>query len=281
MSVQIATPQLRLKTTDIVRIADEALEHRARIDTDEATANIWCKDEQARPVGAVFVLAHEVYCVIDHFDQVVWFNRTDDRDELWAYTDGWTELASTLSNLTPAARAGYLDDYSHQCACVFSVARAGSFDESLLDLVCCYFSTGGGAPGGMDRLVATGYISEAQFRLLFQRVKLAQERERMRRAKWTAEARENETEIIHVARELGLYPEPTGTGPVQWRGRCPRVSGHPLMITTSSDEFFCGYCSVSGGVDELRAFYAKQQPVGKKARQTTATTQHDETGEIS
>ena len=281
MSVQIGTPQLRLKTTDIVRIADEALEHCVRPSSDDATSNIWCKNKQPRPVEAVFVLAHEVYCVIEHFDQVVWFHRMDDRDELWAYTDGWTELASTLSTLAPDARAGYLDDYSHQCACVFSVAREGSFEESLVDLVCCYFSTGGGAPSGMRNLVATGYISEAQCALLFDRAKRAQERERIRYDKYCEEARKNETEIIHVARELGLGPCPTGVSPAQWRAHCPRVSGHPLMLTTETDRFFCGYCSVTGGVDELRAFHAEEQAGNKKARRPTATKSIEKSGDTS
>ena len=123
MSVQIDTPRLELNNTGIIRIADESLEHRARISTDDAKIDLWCKDLQTRPAGAVFVLAHELFCQVDHFDQVVWFNRTETRDELWAYTDGFTGLAYTFADLPPHTHAGYLDDYSHQCACVLSVPR--------------------------------------------------------------------------------------------------------------------------------------------------------------
>ncbi len=254
MSVQIETPRLGLSNTEFIRIADESLEFCARISADNVEVNLWCKNPQRRPVGAVFVLAHEVFEQIDHFDQVVWFNRTETHDELWAYTDSFTGLAKNLTNLPPETQAGYLDDYSHQCACVFSVPRSGSFDESLIDLLSCYFSTGAGAPCGMERLIATSYISSEHFELLFQRVLRNDARRKRESDDWSRQARENETEIIRVARELGLHPEPAGIGPVQWYANCPGRRGHRLMITTSCDEFGCGYCSVKGGVDELRAF---------------------------
>ena len=254
MSVTIATPRLELSNTEIIRIADESLEYRARVSTDDAKINLWCKDPQRRPFGAVFVLAHEVFCQVDHFDQVVWFNRTETRDELWAYTDLSTGLAYTPAKLPPHTQAGYVDDYSHQCACVFSVPRARSFDESLIDLVSCYFSTAAGAPGGMERLIATGYISPEQFELLFQCMLRNDARRKREHEEWSRQARENETEIVHTARQLGLCPEPAGTGPVQWYANCPGSKGHRLMLSAGCDEFGCGYCRVDGGVDELRAF---------------------------
>lgn len=261
MSVQIDTPRLELSNTEIICIADESLEFRARVSADDAIVNLWCKDEQRRPVGAVFVLAHEVFEQIEHFDQVVWFNRTATHDELWAYTDTFTSLASTLTGLPTDTHAGYIDDFSHQCACVFSVPRSRSFDESLIDLVSSYFSTAAGAPCAMEHLIATGYIGPEQFELLYHRMLLDDARRRREHEEWSRQARENETEIIHVARELGLNPEPTGIGPVQWYARCPGSRGHSVMITTSNDEFGCGYCRVKGGVAELRAFVAEGRPL--------------------
>ena len=36
---------------------------------------------------AMFLLAHEFFFVLEDFDQAIWFNRTEDRDELWAVTE--------------------------------------------------------------------------------------------------------------------------------------------------------------------------------------------------
>jgi len=106
MSVQIETPRLQLCNASIARIADQSLEYRARISNDDARINIWCKDMQKRPAMAVFLLAHEIYFVIEHFDQAIWFNRTEDRDELWAITEEFTELRPALAELRQEERAG-------------------------------------------------------------------------------------------------------------------------------------------------------------------------------
>ena len=137
--------------------------------------------------------------------------------------------------------------------------RSGTFDESLIELLGGFFSTPAGAPGDIDHLIATGYINKAHFRTLLERVKCYREKERLEREAFSKQAYENETEIIHVARELGLNPEPAGIGPIQWYANCPGT-GHTLMITTSNDDFGCGYCRVKGGIDELRAFVAERRP---------------------
>ena len=110
-----------------------------------------------------------------------------------------------------------------QCACVISVPRDRSFDQSLIDLLSCYFSTAAGAPSSLERLIATGYISRAQFELLLQRVLSNDARREREQQAWSKQARENETGIIRVARELGLRPEPAGIGPVQWYANCPHT----------------------------------------------------------
>lgn len=71
-------------------------------------------------------------------------------------------------------------------------------------------------------------------------------------------ARESKSEIVTVARELGLGPEPTGTGPYSWRARCPKTS-HPLYINTESNTFGCGWCKRKGGPGELQAFMKERR----------------------
>ena len=170
MSVQIKSPRLQLCNASIARIADQSLEYRARVSNDDAKINIWCKDMQKRQPMAVFLLAHEIYFVIEHFDQAIWFNRTEDRDELWAITEEFTELRPALAELRQEEKAGYIDNFGRDCACVLSVPRARSFDESLIDLLSCYFGTSAGTPLGVEHMTAAGYISLSQFETLHLRV---------------------------------------------------------------------------------------------------------------
>jgi len=258
VSVQIKSPRLQLCNAYIARIADQSLEYRARISNDDAKIDLWCKGKQKRPAMAVFLLAQEIYFQIEYFDQAIWFNRTEDRDELWAITEEFTELRPALAELRQEERAGYIDNFGRHCAGVFSVPRARSFDESLIDLLSCYFGSGAGTPLGVEHMTAAGYISSAQFETLHLRVRSDTARREREHKEWSRQARENETEIIRVARELGLHPEPAGFGPVQWYATCPKRRGHRRMITTGHDEFGCGCCSVKGGVEELRALGGEQ-----------------------
>jgi hypothetical protein len=69
--------------------------------------------------------------------------------------------------------------------------------------------------------------------------------------------------VSRVARELGLGPEPTGTGPVHWQARCPGTN-HPLYIQAATGMFGCGWCKRKGGEAELREFVAERR-AGTKA----------------
>ena len=73
-----------------------------------------------------------------------------------------------------------------------------------------------------------------------------------------AEARGRETGIVRVARELGLAPERTGTGPVHWQARRPGTN-HPLNIQAATGTFGCGWCKRMGGEAELRAVAAERR----------------------
>ena len=66
------------------------------------------------------------------------------------------------------------------------------------------------------------------------------------------------SELVAVARELGLNPQPSGEGPHHWRAHCPGTH-HSLMISSSSNQFGCGYCKVKGGAEELREFVAARR----------------------
>jgi len=60
--------------------------------------------------------------------------------------------------------------------------------------------------------------------------------------------------ILDVARTFRLGPRPAGQNPQAWWANCPCGGQHSIMISTSSNEFGCGYCRRKGGPDELRRF---------------------------
>jgi hypothetical protein len=82
---------------------------------------------------------------------------------------------------------------------------------------------------------------------------VADEFERNRRVAAEEQCR-HEAAIIKMARQLSLNPRPAGHNNTAWIADCPRGS-HWIMISTSLNEFGCGYCRRKGGPQELRAFY--------------------------
>lgn len=70
--------------------------------------------------------------------------------------------------------------------------------------------------------------------------------------------------LVETARMLGLGPRPQGEAAHQWTARCPRGS-HPILISTSSEQFGCPWCRRKGGVDELLAFAAEYNVFPKPA----------------
>ena len=257
MSVQIGLSQLQLDNDTIIRITNAALDDQSRLNADEARIDLWGKKKTQLPDGAIPVLVHQVFCQIEWFDQIIWFNRTDERDELWVFTDFCTDVESRLVARRPLERADALLAFGQKVAPTISVPRAGSLDESLLSLLSAFFTTAAGAIDSAERITATGYINKAHLHVILGCIDNYRERKRLEKEEYTRQAYDKQTEIIHVARELGLSPEPAGIGPVQWYARCPGTS-HRLMITTGEDQFGCGYCRVNGGVAELKAFAAKR-----------------------
>jgi len=258
MSVQIGLPQLQLDNETIIRITNAALNDQSRFNAEDAEIDLWGKNKAQLPDSAIPVLVHQVFCQIEWFDQIIWFNRTDERDELWVFTDLCTNVQARLQAVRSLDREDALLAFGQKVSCTISVPKSGSKDESLLGLLSAFFSTPAGAVAGVERITATAYINKAHLRVILRCIDSHRERKRLESEEYSRQARDNETEIIHVARQLGLNPEPAGIGPVQWYARCPGARGHQIMITTSDDQFGCGYCRVNGGVDELRAFAAKE-----------------------
>lgn len=69
--------------------------------------------------------------------------------------------------------------------------------------------------------------------------------------------RRRSSPIVEVARELRLDPDTEGSVSGMWEATCP-TRPHQLLLQTSTDLFYCGYCRVGGGPDELRALVAER-----------------------
>lgn len=67
-----------------------------------------------------------------------------------------------------------------------------------------------------------------------------------------------EAPIIVLARQLGLRPETAGKSPSAWYADCPGKT-HRLMVSSSANEFGCGYCRVKGGTAELEALVKQRK----------------------
>jgi hypothetical protein len=119
-----------------------------------------------------------------------------------------------------------------------------------------------GGPESYEGFVAPGILDKATYDGLVGRLEAEYEGNRRK-------ARERETEIIKVARELGLSPHPTGENPDFWVTGCPGRN-HPLYFNAALNSFGCGYCKRTDGVEGLREFVKerrKQQKCGSRTSQ--------------
>jgi hypothetical protein len=208
-----------------------------------------CGRVVALPADARLACAYEVFVQFEYFSEAAFFRRTDATDELWIGEDGIAPVSvgdvGGIGLSEEAFRAQF-----DRFICAFVVPRAGDERSACLGLLelllrarfdfCApeEFSV----PGIVDAPAYDGLVA-----------RIANEREENKR-----KARAGETEIIRVARELGLQPEPTGDGPSHWCATCPGRNHH-LLIGAESNSFGCGYCRRKGSVEELRAFVAERR----------------------
>jgi hypothetical protein len=66
------------------------------------------------------------------------------------------------------------------------------------------------------------------------------------------------TKIVTTAAEVGLLPAASTLGAGIWIARCPGTS-HTLQMQPRRNLFYCGYCKVGGGADELDKFAAQRR----------------------
>ncbi|MGZ4951142.1 MAG: tetratricopeptide repeat protein [Halobacteriota archaeon] len=201
------------------------------------------------PKDALFACSYDLHVTVDTFEEAAFFRRTETSDELWRATGFDLPIVRGIADgyVTPNHLGGK-DVLS--IGCVFAAAKKGEESSSCLALLDRLFRAYVGfcTP---QRFLAGGIISESAYNNLVKRIDQELEENAQK-------ARENETEIIKVARELGLYPRPTGKGITHWWASCPSIRkpafSHPLYIDAAENYFGCGWCKRKGGVEELRAF---------------------------
>jgi len=74
-------------------------------------------------------------------------------------------------------------------------------------------------------------------------------------------------QIVSKAAHLGLLPQASKLGVATWIARCPGTN-HTLELQPKRNLFYCGYCRVGGGKDELDEFTAQRRSTGFIRRRT-------------
>ena len=67
-----------------------------------------------------------------------------------------------------------------------------------------------------------------------------------------------EAEIVTKAAQVGLSPKASTLDVGTWVARCPGTN-HTLQMQPKRNLFYCGYCRVEVGIDELGEFVAQRK----------------------
>jgi hypothetical protein len=165
-----------------------------------------------------------VDAVIDEIEVEICCQRTDEVDRVFSTSMGWLR-AEGPSESTFA--------YSVETLLFSIIAR------------CLYYV---GEP--VD--VRAGLLSKEHVEAIISSVRLEMEEIKKENEVW------RETEIVTKAAQLGLLPKASNLGIRTWIARCPGTN-HTLELQPKKNLFYCGYCRVGGGRDELDEFVAQRR----------------------
>jgi hypothetical protein len=176
------------------------------------------------PDDVVLVCEYDLNVLVDCIDEAAFFRRSDGTDELWLRNELYVKRqVSAPTADDPAAAALRL------------------LERSIRGTWGAQYPT---------RCLRPGLVTEAALMEIVATITARYES--------NAEAAALvPSRLVEVARELGLCPEPTGTGKTHWQANCPGTN-HPLYIEAAAESFGCGYCRRKGGEAELRAFVAER-----------------------
>jgi hypothetical protein len=220
----------------------------------------WVKEPNHQcevPVDAVFVGAWHSYLGIDHLSEALFLVRDDRQDLLWSLAAHSEE--ATKQSL--AARERSDPEWAKSkitCGCVAGAPCEGTENNTAIRLLDALARAR--VPYEFPQApYLPGLLTRHELAKLVRAVE-----EELRRNSLAAEAAQkvSKAPIIELANELGLNPRPAGHNDA-WVADCPRRS-HTLMLSSSLNEFGCGYCRRKGGPAELEAFADHVKSLGRK-----------------
>jgi hypothetical protein len=201
------------------------------------------------PEDLLLACAYNLNIIADIIEEAAFFRRTETSDELWI-TAGY--IFSIVQDIVDGTATPKNFEIKKLLGAgrVFALPKKGEPFFACLNLLDRLFRvrTGFYWP---QKFLTGGIINKYAFDGLVGRIEHDLEEN-------SQKARETESEIINVARELGLSPNPTGKSPTQWFAGCPNKN-HVLFIEARENLFFCGLCSRKGGIKELRAFVRERK----------------------
>ena len=188
--------------------------------------------ESPSPPEIVCILM--VDAIIDEIEVEIWCQRTDGVDRVFSTSMDWLH-AERPSESTLA--------YSVETLLFSIIARCVRYVGEPVD-------------------IRAGLLSNAHVWAIITSVSL-----KMDEIKKENEVR-RETEIVSKAAHLGLALEASIFSRGTWIACCPGTN-HTLELQPKRNLFYCGYCRVGGGIDELDEFVTQR-------RSTTAGFVEDE-----
>ena len=210
------------------------------------------------PAGCEFVCSYVNDFGIDDFDQAVFFKRASDRDELWIVC-GTSSLISKKLAEGMAASETPLEEAMTWGLAVSRKPR-GTITSASIEMLEVLIHSGI-SHNWPKRHIAGGLIDGQEFNSLV--AKLEAEINDNARA-----AKSGSSDIVDTAKELHLGPRPSGTGPNSWLASCPGTN-HPLMISSETNTFGCGWCKRKGGPSELMQFVSDRKAAEENRRLAT------------
>jgi TPR repeat protein len=205
------------------------------------------------PDDARFAGAYEIFMPVDWFAVATFLRRTETTDELWV-GDTVSDRAFSAEDLKRAELWGI--------GRLFAIKRKGDELTACLKLIELLLRAGCGL--FPDAFLVAGIVKESSFTSIVRKIEKERDENKQR-------AQEG-TEIIKVARKLGLSPKPRGPDHYYWLARCPGKNGktgnHSLLICAAKNSFDCGHCKRKGGVEELRAFVTERGPIKKEQEES-------------
>jgi hypothetical protein len=200
------------------------------------------------PDHALFAGAWHLNVGIDTIHEALFIARGDHGDRLWSLTTSTDKCTrESLAARERGDRAWIKGKIS--CGCVAGAAHQGTPRDaaSILmgRLVRSRLHFSGSEPPYMPGLLTSQEMAGI--------VDAFEQELRWNTMAAEADQHSNEAAITKAAIDLKLNPRPAGQNTTAWIADCARRS-HFIEISTSRNEFYCGYCKRGGGPAELRAF---------------------------